>query len=41
VKTKGSAAAKPHRMSAAARKKIGAAMRARWAKIKAGQKKAA
>jgi len=28
-------------MSAAARKKIGAAVRARWAKVKAAQKKSA
>jgi hypothetical protein len=42
VKTKGSAPGKPRpTMSAAARKKIGAAVRARWAKLRAGQKKAA
>jgi hypothetical protein len=41
VKTKGSAPAKPHTMSATARKKIAAAQEARWAKLRAGQKKAA
>jgi len=30
-----------HRLSAAARKKIAAAQRARWAKVKAAQKKSA
>jgi hypothetical protein len=40
AKTKGSAPVK-RTMSAAARKKIAAFQRARWAKIKAQQKKAA